>query len=96
VDDDDWVPIEFPPNLMEMMEAWLTTDEPNVGWCFLCNRPIKCEDDLIPETNTHNCPEGRALEETHHSRVAAQSPTRPPKQRGRKGRKAKLPQPRHE
>jgi hypothetical protein len=91
VDDYDWVPIEFPPNLMEMMEAWLTTDEPNVGWCFLCNQPIKCEDDLIPESNTHNCPEGRALEETHNSLVAGKSRKSQPNQCGRRKQTAAPP-----
>lgn len=82
--DDDWVPIEFPPNLVEMMEAWRTSAEPNVGWCLLCNRPIKCEDDLIPETNTHDCPEGRAFEKSHKTLVAAKSGKGQPKQCGRR------------
>jgi hypothetical protein len=59
--DDDRGPIEFPSNLMEMIEAWRTSAEPNIGWCLLCNRPIKCEDDLIPETNTHDCQEGAGV-----------------------------------
>jgi hypothetical protein len=44
------------------MEAWLAYDKPKIGWCLFCNNPIETEDDLIPETNTHNCPEGRRLE----------------------------------
>ena len=71
--DDDWVPIEFPPNLMDMMEAWRTSTEPNIGWCLLCNRPIECEDDLILETNTHDCPEGRVFEESHKALAAEKS-----------------------
>ena len=35
--------------------------EERVGWCLLCNAPIRSEADLIPESNTHNCEEGRAL-----------------------------------
>jgi hypothetical protein len=61
---DKMVPIQFPPNLIEMTEAWMTSNEPNVGWCILCNRPIKSEEDLIPETNTHDCAEGRLFEAT--------------------------------
>jgi hypothetical protein len=57
---DKMVPIQFPPNFLDMLDAWSTSDEPNVGWCLRCNRPIKSEDDLIPETNTHNCFEARA------------------------------------
>ena len=75
---DEWVPINFPPNLMEMLEAWETSTEPNIGWCLMCNRPIRCMDDMIPETDTHDCPAGRALVEAH-SRVAGKSRTKPPK-----------------
>jgi hypothetical protein len=57
---DKMVPIQFPPNFLDMLDAWSTSDEPNVGWYLRCNRPIKSEDDLIPETNTHNCFEARA------------------------------------
>lgn len=91
--DDDWVPIEFPPNLMEMMEAWLTSDEPGVGWCLLCNSPIKSESDIIAGTNTHDCPEGRAFEESHKSLAAGKSRKGQPKQCGRRGKKAKLRRP---
>lgn len=94
--DDDWVPIEFPPNLMEMMEAWITSTEPNIGWCFLCNCPIKCANDLIPCTNTHDCPEGRALETEHASRVARKSAARKPKPCGRRGSRAKPRRPKNE
>jgi hypothetical protein len=34
----------------------------SVGWCLLCDGSIRSEKDLIPETNTHNCPEGLRLE----------------------------------
>ena len=77
--DDDWVRIEFPPNLMDMMEAWRTSTEPSIGWCLLCNRPIKCEDDLIPETNTHDCQEGRAFEASHKTLAAEKSEKGQPK-----------------
>jgi hypothetical protein len=60
---DKMAPIQFPPNFLDMLDAWTTSDEPTVGWCLLCNHLIKSEDDLIPETNTHDCLEGRALEE---------------------------------
>jgi hypothetical protein len=57
------VPIQFAPNLVEMLHDWKAalTDE-NVGWCLLCDGPIRSARDLIPKTNTHNCPEGRRLE----------------------------------
>ena len=36
--------------------------EENVGWCLLCDGPIRSAQDLIPNTNTLNCPEGLKLE----------------------------------
>jgi hypothetical protein len=54
--------MKVPDNLEEMFHAWADAREPNIGWCLLCNGPIRTEDDLIPGTNSHNCEEGRALE----------------------------------
>jgi len=59
----DWVPIQVPSNLEEMFQNWAECDEPNVGWCLMCNGPIRSVDDLIPGTNFHNCESGRAFEE---------------------------------
>jgi hypothetical protein len=56
------VPVRFPPNLEEMLENWETCADENVGWCLLCDGPIRGEEDLIPHSNTHNCPAGRRLE----------------------------------
>jgi hypothetical protein len=66
----DWAPIKVPENLEEMVDAWANDPEPNVGWCLLCNSPIRTEDDLIPETNTHNCEVGREME----AKIAALPP----------------------
>lgn len=59
---DDWVPIQPPGNLDEMLDDMLNSAEPRVGWCLLCNGPIRSEDDFISNTNTHNCEAGRAFE----------------------------------
>lgn len=59
---DDWVPIKRPANLEEMLETMLNSSEERVGGCLLCNSAIRTEADFIPETNTHNCAAGRALE----------------------------------
>jgi hypothetical protein len=56
------VPILFPANLEEMLDNWVACPDENVGWCLLCDSPIRSEKDLIQETNTHNCPEGLKLE----------------------------------
>ena len=59
----DWVPIQASPNLEQMYQNWIDCDEPNIGWCLMCNSPIRSADDLIPGTSSHNCEAGRALEE---------------------------------
>jgi hypothetical protein len=60
---EDWVPINCPDNLEEMMENWAYSREEKVGWCLLCNSAIRTAEDLIHGTDTHNCEAGRALEE---------------------------------
>ncbi len=57
-----WVPLDFPDKLDEMLADMASSDEPRVGWCLLCNSPIRSDADLVPGTNTHNCAEGLALE----------------------------------
>jgi hypothetical protein len=56
------VPIQFPPNIMEMLDNWASCAEENVGWCLLCDGPIRSEKDMIQNSNTHNCLEGLRLE----------------------------------
>lgn len=60
---DDWVPLDCPENLDEMLENWANSRDENVGWCLLCNSAIRTAEDLLPGTSTHNCEAGRALEE---------------------------------
>lgn len=88
---DKWVPIEFPPNFMEMLESWAGCTEPGVGWCFLCNRRIKSKDDFIPGTNTHCCRQGRAFEATHKAADAVKSRAKKPSKQGRGERKTRRP-----
>lgn len=81
----DWVPIQVPPNLDEMLQRWIDSDEPNVGWCLLCDNPIRSADDMIPGTNSHSCEAGRAFDEKIRLAEAAESnrklPARPAKRR---------------
>jgi hypothetical protein len=58
----DWVPIQIPDSLEDMLEAMVQSTEERVGWCLLCNNAIKTEMDFIAGTHTHNCAEGKALE----------------------------------
>jgi hypothetical protein len=62
---EDWVPLQIPDNLDEMLEAFASDSEEKVGWCLLCNSPIRTAADLIPGTDTHDCEKGRAIEEQH-------------------------------
>lgn len=63
----DWVQIELPENIDEMIEAWANFHGRKVGWCLLCNSPIRTESDFLPGTNTHNCEAGREFEARHNS-----------------------------
>ena len=58
-----WVPIQAPPKLDQMFQHWIDCEEPNVGWCLLCDSPIRSAEDMIPGTNSHNCEAGRAMDE---------------------------------
>jgi len=62
---EDGVPIDWPENLDEMLEAWSRSLEPHVGWCLLCNSPIRSEKDFLANSNTHNCEAGRQFEVEH-------------------------------
>lgn len=76
---ENWVPIRIPHNLEEMVAAWVRCEEPNIGWCFMCNRPIRSADDLINETATHDCERGRRLEEQARATEEAEQRERAPK-----------------
>jgi hypothetical protein len=59
---EDWVPVQIPENLDEMLMAWSDSPEESVGFCLLCGHSIRTESNLIAGTSTHNCEAGRALE----------------------------------
>jgi hypothetical protein len=52
---DDWVAIQPPENLEEMIEAWLAYEGESVGSCFVCSSVIRNESEIIPGTNNHRC-----------------------------------------
>ena len=58
----DWVPIQEPPNLEEMLLNWAESDDRGIGLCLLCGQVIGSEAELIPGTPLHNCSKGHALE----------------------------------
>jgi hypothetical protein len=68
-----WVPLDRNQSweqIEEMFMHWQDSMEDNIGWCLLCDNPIYTVDDMIPQTNTHNCDAGRAL------RAGSQRPPR--------------------
>jgi hypothetical protein len=57
---DHWVPIQPPNNLEGMIESWVAYEGEAVGYCFVCDSPIKSEFDIIPGTNDHRCERQKA------------------------------------
>lgn len=64
--------IRFPEKVCEMYVRWKTCTEPDVGWCFVCNSPIRSEKELIPGTNHHNCVDFAEENATHANETAQQ------------------------
>jgi hypothetical protein len=52
---DEWVAIQPPKNLEEMIEEWLAYKGKSVGYCFVCDSVIRSESEIIPGTNDHRC-----------------------------------------
>lgn len=82
---DDWVPVQVPKNLEEMYTRWKDYQSQCVGWCLLCDQPIVSEDDLIPNSNAHNCARGRALEAEHTQPSDADDDAKHPQEVCREG-----------
>jgi hypothetical protein len=54
--------IQFPENIIEIINEWASSIERGVGVCLLCGCVIQTEAEFIPGTNTHNCSAGRSFE----------------------------------
>ena len=59
--DEDWVLIQPPSHFEKMIESWLAYEGESVGYCIVCDSPIKSEFDIIPGTNDHRCEPQKAL-----------------------------------
>jgi hypothetical protein len=55
--------IQFPREIIEIIDGWSSSIERGVGVCLLCLSVIDTEEEFISGTNTHDCPAGRALEQ---------------------------------
>jgi hypothetical protein len=77
---EDWVPLNGSQDFEKMTQAGWESYAVEAGWCLLCGEVIRAADDLLPGTNAHNCPEGRAFEE----RIMAESAARGIQSRSRR------------
>jgi hypothetical protein len=53
--------IQFPGDIIEIVEEWTNSMERGVGVCLLCGSVIHTEADFIADSSVHNCPAGRSL-----------------------------------
>jgi hypothetical protein len=59
-----WVRLKpIPPEINQKLGEWAASERESIGFCCLCGNRIPTEGDLIPDTNTHDCAEGRLFEE---------------------------------
>jgi hypothetical protein len=56
------VPIRFPPNLEEMLDTGKAALTKMLGGACSAMAQSAASQDLIPNSNTHNCPAGLRLE----------------------------------
>jgi hypothetical protein len=53
---DDWVPINFPADIIATVSEWLEAADGSVGLCLVCGESFG-ETDMIPgRPGYHNCP----------------------------------------
>jgi hypothetical protein len=67
-DNDKSVRIQFPENVIEIIDEWANSIERGVGVCLLCGSVIQTEDAFIPGTSTHDCSAGRSHEQSEPNR----------------------------
>lgn len=61
-ENENWVPLQpMHPDVEEKLEAWFAAEQRHPAFCCLCGAGFG-EDDMLPDSHTHNCPKGRALE----------------------------------
>jgi hypothetical protein len=55
------IQIQFPENIVEIIDEWARSIDHGVGVCLLCGNVIHTEAEFIPGTNTHDCSAGQSL-----------------------------------
>jgi hypothetical protein len=60
---DKSIEIQFPENIIEIIDEWASSIEQGVGVCLLCGSVIYSEAEFIPGTSTHDCSAGRSLQQ---------------------------------
>jgi hypothetical protein len=54
--------IQFPENIVEIIDEWASSSDHGVGVCLLCGSVIHTEAEFTPGTSIHNCAAGWSLE----------------------------------
>lgn len=60
---DKLIEIQFPQNILVIIDEWASLAENGVGVCLLCGSVIHVAAESIPSTSTHNCAAGRLLDQ---------------------------------
>jgi hypothetical protein len=54
--DDDWVPIDFPADIIGTVSEWLEAADGSVGLCLVCGESFGVTDMIPGRPGFHNCP----------------------------------------
>jgi hypothetical protein len=58
---DEWVPLQpFAAGIEDKLEVWFASEQTLGAFCCLCGEEFG-EENMIPQSNTHNCEAGLAL-----------------------------------
>lgn len=53
---DDWVPINFPADIVATVSEWLEAADGSVGLCLVCGEHFGVTDMIPGRPGYHNCP----------------------------------------
>jgi hypothetical protein len=52
---DKWVPLRPQENIEKTLSHFISYEGACVGWCLVCDQPIRSDADMISGTNSHDC-----------------------------------------
>lgn len=56
---DKWVTLQPQEGVEETLSHFVNYQGECVGWCLVCDEPITSETNMIPGSNSHDCPKNR-------------------------------------